>query len=170
MSSPRGLNTRTRLPSLLRLNLDLSLKTTGFHSTAGSTPNGGVDRWASRAAQTISATIPNVLQPGAFAWFEKTQVTLVKQSVWIPHEITEKDLSHRVRMCSSHLIRHNAEQLLNKLITGDEKWILYENIKRKNLTANQEHHQQQFQNKVSINEKYCFVCGGTGKVQCTTTC
>ncbi|GFW83331.1 uncharacterized protein TNCV_2544291 [Trichonephila clavipes] len=30
--SPRGLHTRTRLSSLLRLNLDSSLKTTWFHS------------------------------------------------------------------------------------------------------------------------------------------
>ncbi|GFW40783.1 mariner Mos1 transposase [Trichonephila clavipes] len=34
-------------------------------------------------------------------------------------------------MCSSHLIRHNVEPVLDKLITGDEKWIIYENIKRK---------------------------------------
>ncbi|GFT25713.1 mariner Mos1 transposase [Trichonephila clavipes] len=34
-------------------------------------------------------------------------------------------------MCSSHLIRHNVETFLDKLITGDEKWILYENIKIK---------------------------------------
>ncbi|GFT61092.1 histone-lysine N-methyltransferase SETMAR [Trichonephila clavipes] len=33
----------------------------------------------------------------------------------------------------------NMEPCLDKLITGDKKWILYENIKRKNLTANQEH-------------------------------
>ncbi|GFX52160.1 uncharacterized protein TNCV_548191 [Trichonephila clavipes] len=32
--SPRGLHTRTRLSSLLRLNLYSSLKTTWFHSTA----------------------------------------------------------------------------------------------------------------------------------------
>ncbi|GFW65008.1 uncharacterized protein TNCV_392741 [Trichonephila clavipes] len=32
--SPRSLHTRTRLSSLLRLNLDLSLKTTWFHSAA----------------------------------------------------------------------------------------------------------------------------------------
>ncbi|GFY14111.1 uncharacterized protein TNCV_3613001 [Trichonephila clavipes] len=32
--SPRGLHTRTRLPSLLRLNLDSSLKTTWFYSAA----------------------------------------------------------------------------------------------------------------------------------------
>ncbi|GFS80967.1 histone-lysine N-methyltransferase SETMAR [Trichonephila clavipes] len=95
---------------------------------------------------------------------------VLKRSVWVLHELTEKNLSNRVRMCSSHLIKHNVRLFLDKLSTGDEKWILYENIKRKNLTANQEHHQQQFQNQVSINEKYCFVCGGTGKVQCTTSC
>ncbi|GFX46202.1 histone-lysine N-methyltransferase SETMAR [Trichonephila clavipes] len=55
-----------------------------------------------------------------------------KQSVWVPHELTEKNLSDRVRMCSSHLIRHNVEPFFDKLITGDEKWILYENIKKKN--------------------------------------
>ncbi|GFW67796.1 uncharacterized protein TNCV_3871271 [Trichonephila clavipes] len=32
--SPRGLHKRTRLSSLLKLNLDSSLKTTGFHSAA----------------------------------------------------------------------------------------------------------------------------------------
>ncbi|GFV74299.1 uncharacterized protein TNCV_5127421 [Trichonephila clavipes] len=32
--SPRGLHTRTRLSSLLRVNLDSSLKTTWFHSAA----------------------------------------------------------------------------------------------------------------------------------------
>ncbi|GFX54075.1 uncharacterized protein TNCV_2337111 [Trichonephila clavipes] len=32
--SPRGLRTRTRLSSLLRLNLDSSLKKTWFHSAA----------------------------------------------------------------------------------------------------------------------------------------
>lgn len=56
---------------------------------------------------------------------------VLKQSVWVPHELTEKNLSDRVRMCLSHLIRHNVEPFLDKLVTRDEKWILYENIKRK---------------------------------------
>ncbi|GFV58212.1 uncharacterized protein TNCV_3433951 [Trichonephila clavipes] len=37
--SPRGLHRRTRLPSLLRLNLDSSLKTTCFHSAAVQFPS-----------------------------------------------------------------------------------------------------------------------------------
>ncbi|GFW74296.1 histone-lysine N-methyltransferase SETMAR [Trichonephila clavipes] len=56
---------------------------------------------------------------------------VLKRIVWVPHELTEKNLSDRVRMCSSHLIRHNVELFLDMLITGDEKWILYENIKSK---------------------------------------
>ncbi|GFV37753.1 e3 ubiquitin-protein ligase RNF13 [Trichonephila clavipes] len=83
--SLQDLHTRTRLSSLLGLNLDSSLKTTWFHSTAqstflvrGTTPNGGVDGWASSAAHVTGTAIPNVLQPGAFEWFEKTQGPLVK--------------------------------------------------------------------------------------------
>ncbi|GFT07793.1 histone-lysine N-methyltransferase SETMAR [Trichonephila clavipes] len=56
---------------------------------------------------------------------------VLKRSVWVPHELTKKNLSDRVRMCSSHLIRHNVETFLDKPITGEEKWIPYENIKRK---------------------------------------
>ncbi|GFS90743.1 histone-lysine N-methyltransferase SETMAR [Trichonephila clavipes] len=56
---------------------------------------------------------------------------VLKQSIWVSHELTENNSSDRVRMCSSHLIRHNVEPFFDKLITGDKKWILYENIKRK---------------------------------------
>ncbi|GFU07330.1 e3 ubiquitin-protein ligase RNF13 [Trichonephila clavipes] len=44
----------------------------------GSTPNGGVDGWVLRAAHVMGTTIPNVLQPVTFIWFEKTQCPLVK--------------------------------------------------------------------------------------------
>ncbi|GFW00064.1 uncharacterized protein TNCV_3568541 [Trichonephila clavipes] len=44
----------------------------------GTTPNGGIDGWASRAAHVMGAKIPNVLQPGAFVRFEKTQGPIVK--------------------------------------------------------------------------------------------
>ncbi|GFV37552.1 histone-lysine N-methyltransferase SETMAR [Trichonephila clavipes] len=58
---------------------------------------------------------------------------VLKRSAWVPHELTENNLSDRVKMCSSHLIRHNVEPFLDTLITGDEKWIPYENIKRKEI-------------------------------------
>ncbi|GFW85516.1 uncharacterized protein TNCV_145611 [Trichonephila clavipes] len=42
------------------------------------TPNEGVDGWASREAHVMGTAIPNVLQQGAFVWFEKTQMPLMK--------------------------------------------------------------------------------------------
>ncbi|GFY27755.1 uncharacterized protein TNCV_242211 [Trichonephila clavipes] len=42
------------------------------------TPNFGVDVWASRATHLMGAAIPNLLQPCAFEWFEKTQGSLMK--------------------------------------------------------------------------------------------
>ncbi|GFU18927.1 uncharacterized protein TNCV_1700381 [Trichonephila clavipes] len=42
-------------------------------SSCGTIPYEGVDGWASRAAHVMGTVIPNVLQPGAFVWFEKTQ-------------------------------------------------------------------------------------------------
>ncbi|GFW74609.1 uncharacterized protein TNCV_961841 [Trichonephila clavipes] len=42
------------------------------------TPNGGIDGWASRATHIMGPAIPNVLQPGTFVWFEKTQGPLMK--------------------------------------------------------------------------------------------
>ncbi|GFV99067.1 histone-lysine N-methyltransferase SETMAR [Trichonephila clavipes] len=45
---------------------------------------------------------------------------VLKRSVWVPHELTENNLFDRVRICSSHLIRHNVEPFLDKLITRDE--------------------------------------------------
>ncbi|GFW59567.1 e3 ubiquitin-protein ligase RNF13 [Trichonephila clavipes] len=82
--STRSIHTITRLSSLLRWNLDSWLKTTGSiplqssFCVRGTTTNGGVDGWASRAAHVIGAAIPNILQLGAFVWFEKTQGSLMK--------------------------------------------------------------------------------------------
>ncbi|GFW45845.1 uncharacterized protein TNCV_4495651 [Trichonephila clavipes] len=44
----------------------------------GITPNGGVNGWTSRASRVMGVAIPNVLQPGAFVWFEMTHGPLLK--------------------------------------------------------------------------------------------
>ncbi|GFV28300.1 uncharacterized protein TNCV_2369711 [Trichonephila clavipes] len=53
----------------------------------GTTPNGGINGWASRAAHVMGPAIPNVLQPGAFVWFETTYgplVMVLPVPVWQP--------------------------------------------------------------------------------------
>ncbi|KAJ0175163.1 hypothetical protein K1T71_009304 [Dendrolimus kikuchii] len=54
-----------------------------------------------------------------------------KLDIWVPHELTERNLMNRVLICDS-LLRHNeTEPFLKKLITDDEKWITYDNNVRK---------------------------------------
>ncbi|GFX10859.1 e3 ubiquitin-protein ligase RNF13 [Trichonephila clavipes] len=72
--SPRGLHTRTRLSSLQRLNMNSSLKTTWFHSTAVQFPRARYPskrkhRWVGVKGHVTGAAIPNVFQPGTFVWF-----------------------------------------------------------------------------------------------------
>ena len=54
-----------------------------------------------------------------------------KLGPWVPHKLTEKQRIARVNIAASLLTRQHAEDFLDRVITGDEKWILYEDNKRK---------------------------------------
>lgn len=41
-----------------------------------------------------------------------------KLSVWVPHELSEKNLMDRISVCSSNLARHKREPFLDRLVTG----------------------------------------------------
>lgn len=58
---------------------------------------------------------------------------MLKQSVWVPLELTKNNRSGRVRMCSTQ----------DKLNTRDEKCSFTRILREKYLTANHEYHQQQ---------------------------
>ena len=46
---------------------------------------------------------------------------------WVPHELTAENKAQRILICNSLLIRYEKEPFLHSLVTGDEKWVLYEN-------------------------------------------
>ena len=46
---------------------------------------------------------------------------------WVLHYLSEKCKMQRLSICSSLLLRNKNEDLLERLITCDEKWILYDN-------------------------------------------
>ena len=50
-----------------------------------------------------------------------------KVDTWAPHELTLKNLMDRVFICESRLKRNEIEPFLKRMITGDEKWITYDN-------------------------------------------
>ncbi|GFW10850.1 hypothetical protein TNCV_4919691 [Trichonephila clavipes] len=49
----------------------------------GPTPNGGIDRWVSMAARKMGVVISDVIQPGAFVWFEKTALSQGATCSWM---------------------------------------------------------------------------------------
>lgn len=53
-----------------------------------------------------------------------------KLDIWVPHALKEKDLLRRIDICDLLLKREENDPFLERIITGDEKWIVYDNIKR----------------------------------------
>lgn len=54
-----------------------------------------------------------------------------KFDVWVPHELTQKNFMDRISICESLLNRNKVDPFLKRMVTGDEKWITYDNVKRK---------------------------------------
>uniref|UniRef100_A0A0K0EG06 HTH_48 domain-containing protein n=1 Tax=Strongyloides stercoralis TaxID=6248 RepID=A0A0K0EG06_STRER len=53
-----------------------------------------------------------------------------KMDTWVPHELTNEQCLRRMEYSSSLLLRHKNEPFLKRIITCDEKWILYDIRKR----------------------------------------
>ena len=49
----------------------------------------------------------------------------------VPHELKEKHLTQCINSCDLLKKRNENDPFLKRLITGDEKWVVYNNIKRK---------------------------------------
>lgn len=54
-----------------------------------------------------------------------------KLGKWVPHELSESNRKSRVDICSSLHSRELISPFLDRLVTGDEKWIFYRNVKRR---------------------------------------
>ena len=54
-----------------------------------------------------------------------------KLDIWVPHELKEIHLTQRINICDTHLKRNAIDPFLKRIITGDEKWIVYNNVNRK---------------------------------------
>ena len=54
-----------------------------------------------------------------------------KQGNWVPHELKPRDVERRFCMSEMLLERYKKKSFLHRIVTGDEKWIHYDNPKRK---------------------------------------
>uniref|UniRef100_A0A1I7WWR0 Mariner Mos1 transposase n=1 Tax=Heterorhabditis bacteriophora TaxID=37862 RepID=A0A1I7WWR0_HETBA len=50
-----------------------------------------------------------------------------KLGKWVPHELSENSIGHRLNICISLLARQRKKNFLWKIVTGDEQWIMYDN-------------------------------------------
>jgi transposase len=54
-----------------------------------------------------------------------------KQGNWVPYELKPRDIERRFFTCEQLLQRHKRKGFLHRIVTGDEKWIHYDNPERK---------------------------------------
>mgnify|MGYP003334104996 CR=1 FL=1 len=54
-----------------------------------------------------------------------------KQGNWVPYELKARDVERRFFVCEQLLQRQKRKGFLHRIVTGDEKWIRYDNRKRK---------------------------------------
>lgn len=49
---------------------------------------------------------------------------------WVPHELTERNQNLRLEICNGLILRNMREPFIERIVTCDEKWIMYDNRKR----------------------------------------
>ena len=52
---------------------------------------------------------------------------VLKVGKWVPHELSENNKIQRLNTCISNMARYKKKDFLWKIVTGDEKWIYYDN-------------------------------------------
>ncbi|KAG5322113.1 MOS1T transposase, partial [Pseudoatta argentina] len=54
-----------------------------------------------------------------------------KQGNWVPYELKPRNVERRFSICEMLLVRHKRKDFLHRIVTGDEKWIHYNNPKKR---------------------------------------
>ena len=71
---------------------------------------------------------------------------------FISHELKEIHFKKRIDACDLHLTRNEFDPFLKRIITGDEKWIVYNNIVRKRSLSKRDE-PPQTTSKVELHQK-----------------
>ena len=63
----------------------------------------------------------------------KSTIDLIRRKnlICCPHELKEIHLTNRINACVMHLKRFEFDPFFKQIITGNEKWIVCDNVSRK---------------------------------------
>ncbi|EGI67886.1 Mariner Mos1 transposase, partial [Acromyrmex echinatior] len=61
----------------------------------------------------------------------KVMGMIQKQGNWVPYELKPRDVERRLFACEQLLERQRRKGFLHRIVIGDEKWIHYDNSKRR---------------------------------------
>jgi len=87
--------------------------------------------------------------------------------VWVPHgDLTEKNLMDRVSICDSLYKRNEETSFLKQVVTGDEKWIIYNNVEQKRSWGKRNKSLLATPKAGLHPKKLCSISGGIGKGSC----
>ncbi|CAK6443035.1 unnamed protein product [Pipistrellus nathusii] len=102
---------------------------------------GRVSNFDQEAFQALLVQNPQITQQELATTLNCSQKTISNQlralgkvqkfGKWVPHELTDNNRNQRVTICSSLLSRQNRLPFLEQIVTGDEKGVLYVNLKRR---------------------------------------
>ena len=53
------------------------------------------------------------------------------RKMWVPHELNDRQMERRQNTCQILLARQKRKSFLHRIVTSDEKWIYFQNPKRK---------------------------------------
>lgn len=83
-----------------------------------------------------------------------------KLAGWVPHELSDNNKAERVRIFTNLLQRNEQTPFLKNLVTGDESWLLFRNVKKRRFAFRQVFHPMEYR-KTSTVRRQCGVFGGT---------
>ena len=89
-----------------------------------------------------------------------------KLDVWVPHELTQKNIF----ACESLLNRNKIDPFLKRVVTADEKWVTYDNVRRKRPWSKSGEVAQTVAKSGLTARKFFCVFGGIGKESSTMSC
>lgn len=102
---------------------------------------GGPKKYEDADLQALLDEDPNQTQKQLAEVLEVTQESISRrlkamgkiQKVgrWIPHSLNDRQMENRKLTCEMLLQRFERKGFLHRIVTGDEKWIYFENPKRK---------------------------------------